>query len=306
MKAMPSVDPEMAQLVAILSDPTGLSIETHAPVALRDAFRAFRPAESPEVANISDDVASGSGAPDVPIRIYEPSDDPLATILFFHGGGWVLGSIDDYDDFTRRLALATMCRVVSVEYRLAPEHRFPAAVDDAWTAFTSISARYGPLFVAGDSAGGNLAAVVAQQACLDYGKGVAGQLLFYPSVAGDIDAPAMSAFVAPVLTKPEIAAFYDHYIPDRTDRTNVLFAPARANNLEGLAPALVITAEADLLAAEAEEYASRMGEQGVAVELHRQMGAVHTYLTLGPEFAATARTLTIVRDFVSRYAARSA
>lgn len=301
MSNMPVLDPEMAALAAALSDPSAPSIENRSPSEVRQMLAAFRQKESPDLFDIRDDVIARATAPDLPARIYAPIAEPAATILFFHGGGWVVGSIDDYDYFVRHLALATGCRVISVEYRLAPESRFPAAVEDAWDAFTAYTRPFGPLFLAGDSAGGNLATVVAQRV-RDEGMGsVAGQLLFYPSVAGDIDAPSLSAFVPPALPKSQIAAFFDHYIPNAADRTDIRFAPALATRLEGLAPALVVTAEADLLAAEAEDYAARMLAAGVSVQVHRQRGAIHTYLTLGTDFAASRETLAITRDFVARH-----
>lgn len=299
MSSVPVLDPEMAALAAALSDPSAPSIESQSPAEVRHMLAAFRPTESPDLFDIRDEIIARATAPDLPARIYAPVAEPTATILFFHGGGWVVGSIDDYDYFVRHLALTTGCRVISVEYRLAPENRFPAAVEDAWDAFTACVTPYGPLFLAGDSAGGNLAAVVAQKARDDGVEAVAGQLLFYPSVSGDIDAPSLSAFVPPALPKSQIAAFFDHYVPNVADRTDIRFAPTLAPKLDGLAPALVVTAEADLLAAEAEEYAARMAAAGVSVQLHRQRGAIHTYLTLGTDFAASRETLAVARDFVA-------
>lgn len=301
MSDVPVLDPEMAALAAALSDPSAPSIENRSPAEVRHMLAAFLPTESPDLFDIRDDVIARATAPDLLARIYAPVAEPAATILFFHGGGWVVGSIDDYDYFVRHLALATGCRVVSVEYRLAPESRFPAAVEDAWAAFEAYATPYGPLFLAGDSAGGNLAAVVAQKARDDGMGAVAGQLLFYPSVAGDIDAPSLSAFIPPALPRSQIAAFFDHYVPNAADRTDIRFAPTLAPSLKGLAPALVVTAEADLLAAEAEDYAARMAAAGVSVQLHRQRGAIHTYLTLGTDFAASRETLAVTRDFVVRH-----
>ena len=234
----------------------------------------------------------------VPARDYRPVANPIATIVFYHGGGWTVGSVADYDHFARTLAAATSARVVSVDYRLAPEHPFPAAVDDAWAALTGI-APTGLLFVAGDSAGGNLAAVVAQRARDESAPKLAGQILIYPSVAGTIDTPAMHAFVPPMMPRDDIAAYYDLYVPDIVDRQDPRFAPA-SGDLSRLPPAIVITAGADLLAAEAEAYADALEAACVDVTLHRQEGALHAYLTLLPDTAASQSTMSEIVGFVAR------
>lgn len=293
-----SIDPEMVSLAEVFANPELPSITKSGPQVMRAIFSQMSPVGGPDMYSIADLNLSG-----VPARDYRPVQTPKATILFFHGGGWVVGSVSDYDLFARTLAERTGCRVVSVDYRLAPEHPFPAAVDDAWTALSSLET-LGPLFVAGDSAGGNLSAVMAQTA-RDHGTpALAGQILIYPSVAGHTEGPAMQAFDPPFMKRDHIRAFYDLYVPDLRQRSDPRFAPARGR-LGDLAPALVIAGGADLFAAEAEAYADAMAEAGVAVTRRHQPGALHAYLTLAPGTTAASLTLTCIRDFIDQQLARA-
>lgn len=290
---MMDIDPEMAPLVAAGTMPDAPTIRSAGPAAMRAILSQLAPTGGPAMVSVDDVTLNG-----VPARDYRPVANPVATIIFYHGGGWTVGSVADYDHFARTLAAATSARVVSVDYRLAPEHPFPAAVDDAWAALTGIVAD-GLLFVAGDSAGGNLAAVMAQRARDEISPKLAGQILIYPSVAGDVDSPAMHAFVPPMMPRDDIAAYYDLYVPDRMNRRDQRFAPA-LGALGNLPPALVITAGADLLASEAEAYADALQAACVDVTLHRQIGALHAYLTLLPDSAASKSTMTEIVRFVSR------
>jgi acetyl esterase len=255
---------------------------------LREAYRAMTPKlpPGPEVHKV-DDLGIPGPAGLIPARVYWPTPGPKAVIVYFHGGGWTIGSLDAWDAALRRLALATGCSVLSVDYRLAPEAPFPAAVEDALLAvhwagkeLDRIAGRRVPLIVAGDSAGGNLAAVVAQQMRDLGGPAIAGQVLIYPSTDGDIDAPLLQRFVSPFLTREEIVWFFDQYIPDMAQRVDPRFAPLRAKSLAKLPPAYVLTAENDLLAEEAELYAQRMKDAGVTVEVKRYLGTIHGFFTM--------------------------
>ncbi|MCW1383677.1 alpha/beta hydrolase [Novosphingobium sp. KCTC 2891] len=293
-----NIDPEMAGLAEALSAPGLPSITNSTPDVMRAVLSQLSPAGGPEMHSVVDDRIAG-----VPVRDYRPDAAPRATILFVHGGGWVAGSVADYDSFARTLAARTGCRVVSVDYRLAPEHPFPAAVDDVCAVYRNLKPD-GPLFVGGDSAGGNLSAVLAQ-VDRDSGAGrLAGQILIYPSVAGDTETEAMRAFRPPFMRLEDIRAFYDLYVPDHRQRADPRFAPARGV-LEGLAPALVITAGADLLAAEAEDYAHALAESGCDVATHRQDGALHAYLTLAPASSAADATLDQIARFIDRHSSQS-
>ncbi len=231
------------------------------------------------------DIPSEAGG--MAARAYWPNDRPRALIVYFHGGGWTIGSLDGWDGALRRLANTSGCAVLSVDYRLAPEARFPAAVDDALAAvrwagrhLVHLAGAEVPLFVAGDSAGGNLSAVVAQTFRDHGGPRLTGQILIYPSTDGDIDSPRLARFESPFLTREEISWFFDQYIPDRTQRIDVRFAPLRAPSLAGLPPAFVLSAENDILAEEAELYAARLQEAGVKVRHQRYLGTIHGFLTM--------------------------
>lgn len=288
---MVKLDPDLAPLVEALSTPGLPSIRTSTPADLRAMLASLSPPGGRQVERVEDTIVKG-----VPTREYWPTADPLASICYFHGGGWVLGSVADYDSFARNLAIETGCRVVSVDYRLAPEHRFPAAVDDAWAVATGITP-HGPLIVGGDSAGGNLAAVVAQKARDEGSPVISAQILIYPSIQGDITSKAMFQFIPPVMPREDIAAFFDLYIPDLSSRTDPSFAPGKGN-LGGLPPALVVTAGLDLLAAEAKDYAAALLDQGSVAVQHHEPGAVHAYLTLAPDSQASVRTVERITAFV--------
>ncbi len=223
-----------------------------------------------------------------PIRILTPLERPAGVIVYYHGGGWVLGSIDETDTVARKLAERTSCAVVLVGYRLAPERRYPVAVDDSWAALEwvgehldGIAGTGAPLFVAGDSAGGNLAAVMALRARDRGGPSIAAQILIYPVTDADFGRPS---YVAPenqlLLTREAMVWFWEHYAPDASRRAEADASPLRAADLSGLPPAVVMTAEYDVLRDEGEAYAERLREAGVAVNFMRHEGQTHGFFTL--------------------------
>ena len=226
---------------------------------------------------------------DLPLRLYRPTGErPLPALLYFFGGGWVLGSIDTADGVSRALANATGALVVVPGYRLAPEHPFPAAIDDCHAALRWVAAHAGEigadparLAVGGDSAGGNLAAAATLLARAD-DLPLAGQLLVYPNtdqLAGD--EPATGTDDDPFLFNRHSVAWYRrHYLASPGDAESPLASPLRADTLAGLPPALVITAEYDPLRAEAEAYASRLADEGVPVDLTRYPGMAHGFFTM--------------------------
>ena len=210
-------------------------------------------------------------------------------ILYLHGGGWVIGTIDGYDTMARKLAERTSCAVALVDYRLAPEHRYPTAVDDCYAGLEWTAARLeeitgrpdGPLIVAGDSAGGNLSAVVALRARDRNGPEIALQVLIYPVTDADLSRPSyVEAENQLLLTTDAMAWFWDHYVPDTARRAEPDASPLRAPDLTGLPPAVVLTAEHDVLRDEGEAYADRLRAAGVPVETHRLAGQMHGFFTL--------------------------
>ncbi|MFI7490473.1 alpha/beta hydrolase [Micromonospora echinaurantiaca] len=217
----------------------------------------------------------------VPARLYRDSDSGvLPVVLYAHGGGWVMGNLDTHDGLCRHLAAASGWAVLSVDYRLAPEHPHPAAVDDMARALTWVrgpgAARYGldpgRTAVAGDSVGGHLAAVTARRA-RDAGIHLAGQLLICPVLDPAADYPALDEYG---LDREEMRFFWDAYAPPGVDRTQPDLDPLRAD-LTGLPPAVLITAELDLLAAEGERYAARLLAAGVPVTAARYQGLNHNF-----------------------------
>jgi acetyl esterase len=245
-------------------------------------------AHEPEpVHDVADRLVPAAGR-DIPVRVYRPSADRLLpTLLYFYGGGWTLGGLDTCDGICRTLANLAGVQVVSVGYRLAPEHRFPAAVEDCRDALRHLAAHpadfgteSGALAVGGDSAGGNLAAVTALLA-RDDSLRLAGQLLVYPNTDQFADDASMRDNIDPWLFNHRSVSWYrDHYLADEADAANPLASPLRAPDLAGLAPALVITAEFDPLRDQGEAYAGRLAAAGVSVELTRYEGMVHGFFTM--------------------------
>ncbi len=222
------------------------------------------------------------------LRVLVPLDNPVGVLVYYHGGGWVLGSIDEYDTVARKLAERTSCAVILVEYRLAPEHRYPTAVDDSYAALKwvgdhviDIAGREVPLIVAGDSAGGNLAAVMAIRSRDNNGPSIALQVLIYPATDADFNRPS---YTDPenqlLLTRDGMIWFWDHYLPDPSCRSEPNASPLRAENLSGLPPAVILTAEHDVLRDEGEAYSSRLQEANVPTDLQRYAGQMHGFFTL--------------------------
>jgi len=243
--------------------------------------------EPEPVYEVADLTISGPGG-DLPLRLYRPSGErPLPTLLYFFGGGWVLGTIDTADGVSRSLANSSGALVAVVGYRLAPEYPFPAGVQDCYAAVRwvaehadEIGADPARLAVGGDSAGGNLAAAVALRA-RDDGPALAGQLLVYPNTDQLADDQSMRAANDPFLFNRHSVAWYrQHYLAHPGDAADPLASPLRAESLAGLPPALVITAEYDPLRDQGEAYARRLAENGVQVDLSRYPGMAHGFFTM--------------------------
>lgn len=251
----------------------------------------------------------GGAAGDLPARVYAPAglaaDAPL--VVWFHGGGWVLGGPLQYDWACTTIAEDAGALVVSVDYRKAPEHRAPAAAEDAIAATGWVAERAaelgatGPLVVAGDSAGGNLAALVAVAARDAGGPVVAGQVLVYPGVDLTRSFPSIRELHdAPILTRREIDAFVDHYLGVEVDPADPRVSPWFVDDLGGLAPALVQTAEHDPLRDEGTAYADRLRDAGVSTRHTRYVGVPHGFLSLPgicpAAHQAMAELVAFVRD----------
>lgn len=249
-------------------------------------------------------------AGDIGIRVYRPETAEAAppVVVFFHGGGFALGDLDTHDGECRRHAAAAEAVVVSVDYRLAPEDPYPAAVEDAWAAVRWVAAHgadlgadTGRLAVAGDSAGGNLAAVVAQRARDHGGPPIAFQLLWYPVTMWDLSLPSVSENAeAPILDRAAITGLSRWYADDLTDPSPDM-APGRATDLRGLPPAYIAVAGHDPLRDDGIRYAELLTAAGVAVELHHAETLVHGYL--GYAGVVPAVTETVDRGLAALHAA---
>ena len=243
----------------------------------------------------------------ISVRILVPHEPARGVIVYYHGGGWVTGALDQFDTLARLLALRTDCAVVLVDYRLAPEHPYPTAVSDAWTALEWVAAhldqiagRRVPLIVAGDSAGGTLAAVLAQRA-RESGPEIALQVLVYPVTDCDFDRPT---YLDPenqlIVRRATMAWFWDHYAPDHSVRVNPDASPLRADSLAGVAPAVILTAEHDVLRDEGELYARQLAAAGVGVQHKRFEGQMHGFFTLVGLVPGSAAGLDFVTQAIDR------
>jgi acetyl esterase len=237
----------------------------------------------PDMQSVRDIEIPGQAGP-IPARVYSPVADAPGVIVYYHGGGWVVGTLDGWDASVRALAAASGCDVVSVDYRLAPEHVFPAAVDDSYDALVWVAGQLAagrPIVVAGDSAGGNLAAVCALRARDLSGPALAMQLLVYPVTDCDLDRKSYHQFLGNelILNRGDMVWFWDHYAPDPAVRANPYASPLRAPDLSGLPPAYVITAEFDPLREEGFAFAHRLQDAKVPVEHRHYASQIHAFFT---------------------------
>ncbi len=261
----------------------------------RRLFRAMRGlAGKPDpIGSVEDRVVPGPVP--IPIRAYRPLEapsGPLPALVYFHGGGWVLGDIGTVDNLCRRLANASGCVVVSVDYRLSPENKFPVPLDDCYQATRHVSAEaesFGidrdRIAVGGDSAGGNLAAAVALKALGSGELPIAFQLLIYPITNFSFGTPSYSENAEGYgLSREMMRWYWDQYLAGPQDGFDPLASPLRASDLSGLPPALVITAGYDVLRDEGQAYARKLREAGVSVELEHYPGMIHGFLQMADSF----------------------
>jgi acetyl esterase len=270
--------------------------ETLTPPEARALFLAAREVLAPDPAPVAEVRELALQRPDggaVPVRFYRAanaaSERVLPALVYFHGGGWVIGDLDTHDALCRHLANAARCIVVSVDYRLAPEHKFPAAVEDCFFATSwvakeaeALSVDRARLAVGGDSAGGNLAAVVSLLARDRGAPPICLQVLLYPAVDCSMAHPSHERFAEGyLLTRPTVRWFYDHYLRGPADVEDWRVSPLRAEDLTGVAPALVVTAGNDVLCDEGTAYAHRLQQHGIPVQLQNYPDQIHGFLTMG-------------------------
>jgi acetyl esterase len=226
---------------------------------------------------------------EIALRLYYPAGEaPFPVLVYFHGGGWVIGDLDTHHAFCHALAKSSSCLVVAVDYRLAPEHRFPAAVEDAYAATRWIAENTGLIqadpdrfAVCGDSAGGHLAAVVSMMARDRQGPRVDLQILIYPITDFSFDTPSYEQNKAGyMLTRDMMKWFWNHFIVDEGQADDPYACPLRAKNFGNLPPALILTAEYDPLRDEGEAYGQKLQSAGVNVTLTRWPGMIHGFIRM--------------------------
>lgn len=280
-----TLDIESARMLAQLAETGVKPFHLMDPPEAREVMAQMRPVEQGPTMHRVEDVQLGGAR----LRVLSPGASVRGAILYLHGGGWVLGGINDFDYFARQLAQRTQCTVVLVEYRLAPEFPFPAAIDDVERAAQWLVDRRaqlaggaeGTLIVAGDSAGGNLAAVFAQRAARLGQLHWTLQVLIYPVTQADLDGPAYQDPQRQLLlTREGMRWFWDHYLADASQRQQADASPLAATDLRGVPPAVVLTAQFDVLRDEGQAYADRLTQAGITVVERCFSGQMHGFVTM--------------------------
>lgn len=289
------LDPQARALLDLIEQRGMPSYHTMSPPEARAFYRDrrfFTQPEPPEVAEVSELTAPGPHGP-IPIRGYRPkgstAGQSLPALVYYHGGGWTIGDLDTHDVLCREIANGAGCAVFSVDYRMGPEHKFPAAVDDSFAALQWVAAQAGSLAidrqrlaVGGDSAGGNLAAVVSLLARDAGGPAIRLQVLIYPATDLRGKTPSYTRNGVGYLLTGEVMAYFNRcYLNGEADKTDWRGSPLLADDLSRLPPALVLTAGYDPLLDEGDQYAQRLRAAGVPVEYRCFDGQIHGFITMG-------------------------
>lgn len=306
------LDPVAATIAEFFqADPSWQALTSRPIAETRAAIRAATPVSGePAMDEVADHLVEVRGG-EIALRLYRPVARPLAIIVWVHGGGFALGSLDETDNFAHALAARSDCAVASVEYRLAPEHKFPTAIDDLLAATRWVAAHREELagadvslVLGGDSAGANLATVVTRKLHASNELAIAGNVLAYPCTDSP-DAASLRRFASPFLGAEEIAWFIDQYLPDRAARTHPDFAPIHATGLDLLPPTMVITAEHDVITEQAEAYGGKLAGLGVDIRSRRYAGMIHGFLTMDAFFpGAAGAAMGEISEFIADVANR--
>jgi acetyl esterase len=244
------------------------------------------PGESEQVEGVEDHTVEGPAGP-IPLRIYRPNaNGRLPALMYFHGGGWVAGNLETHDGLCRAISNSAACAVIAVDYRLAPEHKYPAPVEDCFAATswvqkhaTALNIDSQRMAVGGDSAGGNLAAVVALMARDRRQPAICLQVLLYPIIEYNFASPSYSSFAdGYLLTRSAMQWFWQQYVSREADAKQIYAAPLQAKDFRGLPPALIVTAEFDVLCDEGEAYAKILTAAEVPTEHTRYNGMIHGFI----------------------------
>lgn len=308
------IDPAAAGLLQQIDEAGDPPLNELSPEESRVAAEGFAELGGPgaDVASQDDRVIPGPHG-DIPVRVYTPlnGSGPLPCLVYFHGGGWVIGDLETTNAICRTLAAEAGCVVVSVDYRLSPEHKYPVPFDDCYAATTwvadngsEIGVDSSKIAVGGDSAGGNLAAAVALRARDEAGPSLAMQLLVYPVTDHSFGTDSYKSNGENyLLTKDMMTWFWDHYLASESEGDLAYVSPLRADDLSNLPPATVFTAEFDPLRDEGEAYAKRLKDAGIAVSQKRFDGQIHAFFTMLLVFeAATEAAQLAGADLRSAFA----
>ena len=286
-----ALDPQARAVIDIIIKSGRPAFHQLTPKEARQMYKDTRPASTPEPPEIG--VVREMLAGNIPVRVYRPvganADMPLPALVYFHGGGWVIGDLDTHDVLCRQLTAEAGIVTVAVDYRLAPEAKFPAAADDAWTATQWVVANAGKLgidaqrvAVGGDSAGGNLAAVVALMARDAGAPALRLQALLYPVTNVGVETRSYRDFAEGyMLTRESMVWFFDQYLPSKEAASDWRVSPLRAASHAGVAPALIVTAGFDPLRDEGEAYAQKLRDAGVTVDYICYGGMIHGFVPMG-------------------------
>ena len=302
-----ALDPDIAKVLQMISDlrvPNLRDLEVKDIRNLVDNNMLMK--ENIEIGRVAD---MSLGDENIQARLYEPKDATRSLILYFHGGGFVFGSIESYDSVCRRAAMESRSKVLSVAYRLAPEHKFPTAVEDAFTSYVwarknamNLDIDPGRIALAGDSAGGNISAVVS---LMVKDRGLEKprlQVLFYPSLGADFFSQSIREFsdVFFLTTRDMLGWFGEMYLRDLTDILNPYFSPIVNPDLSGLPEAIIITAENDSLRDQGEAYIEKLRSAGTPVTGIRAMGMIHSFLKFTPIVPAAADITNMIWSLVGK------
>jgi acetyl esterase len=305
-----AIDEATAGLLGQLAETGAPPLHELTPQQAREVSVALSQASGPgpEVGRTYDEQLATPDGGQFRVRVLVPAGAVRALVVYYHGGGWTIGDIDTYDHLARVIANRLHAALVNVDYRLAPEHHFPAAVDDSFAALVwahehmaEIAGGPVPLVVMGDSAGGNLSAVVARRARDAGGPQLACQVLVYPATDADLDT---ASYLDPenqlLLTRESMIWFWDHYAPDPADRKHPDASPLQAGDLSGLPAAIVLTAEHDPLRDEGEAYAEQLALAGVPVTLQRCAGQMHAFFQLIGVLPSSAAAIDYIAEQLDR------
>ena len=303
-----ALDPQAKAVIELAIKAGRPPYHTLSPKEARQLFLETRPFSTPAPPAIGTvrNLAAEGPVGQIPLRLYRPAGvsdaTPLPVYVYFHGGGWVIGDLESHDVLCRQLTAESGACVIAVDYRLAPEHKFPAAADDAWAATrwivghaAELGVDAGRLAVGGDSAGGNLAAVVALMSRDAGGPAIALQALIYPVTDVGRESPSYADFAdGYMLTRDSMRWFTAHYLGRKEEANDWRVSPLRAPSLAGLPPALILTAGFDPLRDEGAAYAIRLREAGVTVDYVSFGGMIHGFVGMGRVLDSALRAVSLI------------